>query len=113
MIQSANLAVTPSEGETLRALLLLAHELDVSRCYLYRGAVHFSLGHPYTLAIRPESGGRFRVEACVGGERVDSLWTLADDQARLVELARELSALVTPTRDGDRVVQTGRPIRRN
>lgn len=112
MIPSANLAVTPSEDETLRVLLLLARELE-TRCYLYRGAAHFSLGHPYTLAVRPESGRRFRVEACVGGERVDSLWTLADDQARLVELARELRALVTQPRDGDRVSQTGRPIRRN
>lgn len=60
-------------------------------CWLYQRRFHFALElDGWTLAVSPESAGRFRLEACRWTRPVLTLWVLEDDGDRLEATVREL-----------------------
>jgi hypothetical protein len=77
---------TPDVDATLHALRLVAAALGTDVCWHYQGRFHFKLSDAWTLAIRPESAGRFRVETCRWTVPRSTLWAFAGDDARLVSL---------------------------
>lgn len=79
-------AAKPSDASVFQALLLIASTLGQRYAYWHRGRYHFALADDWSIAVSPESAGRFRVEACRYTEPVDTLWTLADDRERLAGL---------------------------
>lgn len=95
MTPREHLAAQPNVDATLRALRLVGEALGVGEAYWYAGRCHFDIGHPFTLAVRPESAGRFRLEACRWTRPRDTLFSFATDEARLVALALELRDAVT------------------
>lgn len=95
MTPRAHSIAPPSVDDTLRALRLVAEALGTDDCYWYGGRFHFNVGHPYSLAIKPESAGRFRLEACRYTRARGTLFSFATDEARLVALACELRDVVT------------------
>lgn len=85
------LAATPAIDRIESTLQRVAELLDVDRCFLYRRSYHFSLGEGWTIAITPESAGRFRVAACKWSRPVVPFWTLATDVDRLAGLVLDLA----------------------
>lgn len=62
-------------------------------CWLYQRRFHFPLDEDgWTIAIHPESAGRFRVEACRWTRPVITLWAHENDGARLADVVLELAA---------------------
>ena len=82
----------PDLAATLGALDVVAAALDADVCWLYRGGYHFRLPlDDWTLALTPESAGRFRIEACHRTLPRSTVWVLAHDVARLAHVAREIA----------------------
>lgn len=92
-----NTCAPPDVDATLRALRLLGDALGLTVAYHYQGRFHFKLSDCWTLAVKPESAGRFRVEACRWSRARCTLWSFEGDDGRLVSLARELQDVVTRT----------------
>jgi hypothetical protein len=78
--------------ERLRGVLdmvgvLVGHD----ECYAWRRAFHFPFGGgDYTLAISPDSADRIRLDLCLHGVPLASLWSRCDDDVRLARLVAEL-----------------------
>lgn len=81
-------AVRPTDRQTVAALIAIRDALGQPAAYWFEGRFHFPLGGSWTLALSPESAGRFQVACCRSGRLVASMWSLADDQDRLADLAR-------------------------
>lgn len=85
----------PGADAVLRALRLVALVLERPVTRYYQGRFHFLLTGAWTLAIRPDSAGRFRVEACKWTRPGVTLWAFAGDDDRLVELTEAIRDVVT------------------
>lgn len=85
------LAAPPAPDRTLRVLRRVGAELGLSRCWVYQRRFHFSLGDGWTIALSPESAGRFRIEVCRWTRPVDTLWALARDDDRLMGLVADFA----------------------
>jgi hypothetical protein len=86
-----SLSCTP----TFDALRFVADQLGVSVCHYHRGAFHFALGRPgATVAIRPDSAGRFCVMACQYAVACDKKWVSSTDRARLARLVTEATEVM-------------------
>lgn len=91
----------PDTDAVLRALRLVALVLERPVTRYYQGRFHFKLTEAWTLAIRPESANRFRVEACKWSRPGVTLWSFAGDDDRLVALAEAINdAVVTHDQPG-------------
>lgn len=83
----------PSPEQTRRALMVIGDVLEQDACWLYGRAYHFLLdwlADDWTLTLRPESAGRFRVELQRGMRPVATLWTLAGEDRRLAGIVLHL-----------------------
>lgn len=83
---------TPSPEGTRRTLERVGALLGADICWLYRRGYHFLLGDGRSIAIAPESAGRFRVESCEWARTVDTFWVRADDPSRLAEVVLKFAA---------------------
>lgn len=94
-------ATRPSDSATYLALVRVGALLGFRRVHHYHGTYHFAFGGGWSLAISPESAGRFRVEACRWGVPMDTLWAFADDDDRLggvvLAVAEEIEAVRSGT----------------
>jgi hypothetical protein len=62
----------------------------INTCWLYQRRYHFSVGQGFTIALSPDSAGRFRVDTCRLTRTVSSLWVLGDDHDSLAGVALAL-----------------------
>lgn len=62
--------------------------LDVKVCWYHRGSFHFRVSDDYTVAVKGDTNGRFRVSLCYLTAPVDTKWAAAHDRARLAQLVR-------------------------
>lgn len=87
----------PSDRDTYLTLVRVGALLGFRRVHHYHGRYHFAFGDGWSLAVSPESAGRFRVEACRWGHPEATLWTFADDDDRLggvvLAVAEEIEAV--------------------
>lgn len=83
---------TPTTRETIDALRRVGATLDTSVAYHLDGRFHFALSGDWSLALSPDSAGRFRLDACYRAVPVASLWALARDTERLDRLVLSASA---------------------
>lgn len=97
MTTREHLVAPPNVDATLHALRLVSAALGEDVCWHYQGRFHFKVNEAWTIAVRPESAGRFRVEACRWTLPRATLWSFAGDDARLVSLACDLRDVVTQT----------------
>lgn len=79
-------AQKPSDARTFQALVLVASILGHRYAYWHRGRYHFTIDDEWSVAVSPESGDRFRVEACRYTVPVGRVWSLAGDADRLAGL---------------------------
>lgn len=82
----------PNIREIVEALRLVGATLDAGAAYWLDGRFHFTLDGDWTLAISPDSAGRFRLDCCHLSRPCASLWVLARDRTRLERLVRSASA---------------------
>lgn len=82
--------MSPTGAETYEALLLIASVLGMHSCWLYRRRYHFTVGEGWTIALSPDSAGRFRLDTCRHTRIESSLWVLGDDHASLACVAAAL-----------------------
>lgn len=59
-------------------------------CWLFQRRYHFTVGRGWTIALSPDSAGRFRVDTCRYTRTVESLWVLHDDHASLAAVVISL-----------------------
>lgn len=85
------LAAPPAIDRTESTLRRVGELLGVERCFFYRGSYHFPLGEGWSIAITPESAGRFCVASCSWSRPVIRYWTHATDDDRLAGLVLELA----------------------
>lgn len=88
-------APTPTGKQTWATLVELGELFDTETCWLHRGSFHFKVpaADDLTISLTPESGERFRVEACHLTAPCATVWCLADDHARLAEVVFDLCAV--------------------
>lgn len=93
----------PSGTDTYSALQRIAGVLGMHSCWLYQRRYHFTVGAGWTIALSPDSAGRFRLDTCRHTRTVSSLWVLGDDHddlAGFVLSLRDQLGVATPE-DGD------------
>jgi hypothetical protein len=99
MLTQTSHAPSPSPAETLSALQCIADVLGMHTCWLYRCRWHFSVGAGFTIALSPDSAGRFRIDTCRRTRTVSSLWVLPEDRdslAGIVHARRQLLDVPSP-----------------
>ncbi len=79
-------AQKPSDAKVFQALVLVAGLLGHRYTYFHRGRYHFAIDDEWSVAVSPESGNRFRVEACRYTVPVGRVWALAENPERLAGL---------------------------
>lgn len=79
---------TPSPEATMATLRRVGGELGLDHCYALHRSYHFVIGSGWTIAIKPEAAGRFRVDRCKSARPASSLWTHDGDDERLAGLVR-------------------------
>jgi len=84
-------ATTPTPAETRSALRRIRDLLDLRIVFLHQGRWHFPLEDGWTISLLPDSGRRFRIEACHRGRPCVTLWTFAGDDARLAAILAEVT----------------------
>lgn len=84
----------PTDRSLIAALRFAGDVLGSPAAYVLDGRYHFRLDGRWSVAISPESAGRFRVDVCTGGEIRATLWTLAGDRDRLADLVLSAQAEV-------------------
>jgi len=77
------------DAVTLDVLRYVGNLLGQDVCWFLRGAFHFKLGNEWTVALSPESAGRFRVDTCHLTASRATKWCRATDRSRLDLLIRE------------------------
>lgn len=70
-------------------LKFIGNLLGVGVCWYHRGSFHFKVGVDRTVAVTPDSAGRFRVDTCHLTVPVDTKWTATHDRARLAQIVRD------------------------
>jgi hypothetical protein len=88
MLTQTSHAPSPSPAETFTALQRIADVLGMHTCWLYQRRWHFSVGEGWTIALSPDSGGRFRIDTCRHTRTVASLWVLAEHRDSLADVVR-------------------------
>lgn len=87
----------PAPDATYRALQAVGEVLGREVCWAHGHGFHFEFDDGWTIAIRPDSVERLRVELCRFTRSVSALWTPAADLDRLREavlcLADQLAGL--------------------
>lgn len=89
----------PSIQQLIRAVRRAAILLDAgSATYCFDGRFRLALAGDWSLVISADSAGRLRLEACLSGRVKATMWCLASDTRRFVELvgaaSEEAAALV-------------------
>lgn len=71
---------------------LVADTLEIRprKCWYHLGRFHFRLDAEWTIALKPESAGRIRVECCHLTAPCATMWVRVDDLRRLTEIVHEL-----------------------
>jgi hypothetical protein len=88
MLTQSSHTRSPSPADTFAALQCIAGELGMHTCWLYQRRWHFSVGEGWTIALSPDSGGRFRIDTCRYTRTMASLWVLAEHRDRLAGVVR-------------------------
>lgn len=66
---------------------VVAAELGAEQgVYCYGGAIGVPIGNGWSLAISADYAERLRIDACLDGRVVASMWSFAGDDDRLAEL---------------------------
>lgn len=100
-MRTTDLLVAPPAPDRTRLVLERMGELlDANVAWLYQRRYHFALGDGWTIALSPESAGRFRLEACRWTRPAATLWARAGDEDRLAGLVLELAAEIEGVREG-------------
>lgn len=94
------LTLPPAPDRIRRTLLAVGELLDLDRCWLYQRRYHFSIADGWTIAVKPESAGRLRIEACHWTRPASTLWTLAEDEDRLAGAVLELRERIDGVHQG-------------
>jgi hypothetical protein len=84
--------MTPNMRQTIDALRAAGAVLGTSVAYHLDGRFHFELAGDWSLALSPETAGRFRLDVCHLARPVASLWCLTRDRERLERLVLSASA---------------------
>lgn len=85
----------PCAGVTFDILRAVSDQLGVSVCYYLRGWFHFELARPgLTLAVKPDSAGRYCVAVCEYAARRDIKWVSSTDRARLARIVAEATEVM-------------------
>lgn len=85
----------PCTGVTFDLLRSVSDQLGVSVCFYLGGTFHFELGRRgWTLAVKPDSAGRFRVSVCEFAAEVSTKWVSSTDRARLARLVTEATEVI-------------------
>lgn len=88
------IARTPTDRQTIEALRHAARALETDAAYVFEGRFHFRLDSRWSVAISPDSAGRFRVSIFRGARERATLWALAGDRDRLADLVLSAKAEV-------------------
>lgn len=88
------MARRPTGKQTWDTLVWLGEVFDTKTCWLHEGSFHFKLPgeDELTISLTPESAERFKVEACCLTVPLATVWSPADDRARLTAVILDLSA---------------------
>jgi hypothetical protein len=98
MLTQTSAAAPPDTATVFNALRGAADALGQNFAYGLDGTFHFSLGDGWSISVCPESAGRLRLQACRWTSPVATLWTAAEDIARLKSLVVELEAEIERVR---------------
>lgn len=84
----------PTGKQTWDTLVWLGELFGTKTCWLHEGSFHFKVpgDDELTIALTPESAGRFRVEGCRLTVPCATVWTPVDDRARLAAVILDLNA---------------------
>jgi hypothetical protein len=77
---------SPDTRSLIETLRFVGGLLDTDVAYVLDGRFHFRLDSRWSLALSPHDAGRFRLDACTGGEVRASMWAKAEDRDRLAAL---------------------------
>jgi len=86
--------------QLVRAVKIAAETLGSDQAtYIFDGRISIPLTGGWALTLSPDDAGRLRLEACLSGRVVATMWCLDHDDDRLRALARsietETAALTT------------------
>lgn len=84
-----NVSHLTGDCELHSALRFVGDLLGVKVCWFYRGAFHFVVNRDRSVAIVPDTAGRYRVQTCHLTVVVDTKWVRTHDRARLAALVRD------------------------
>lgn len=87
-------ALKPTDRQTIEILRFVARVLETDAAYVFEGRFHFRLDSRWSVAISPESAGRFQVSVFRGARHRATLWVLAGDRDRLADLVLAAKAEV-------------------
>jgi hypothetical protein len=76
----------PSDKSLLETLRFVGSLLGTTAAGVYEGRFYFRLDGRWSVAISPDSAGRFRVDVCVGAAPRATMWARAGDTDRLADL---------------------------
>lgn len=76
----------PSDKRLLETLRFVGSLLDATAAGVYEGRFYFPLDGRWSVAISPDSAGRFRVDVCTGVRTRATMWVRAGDTDRLADL---------------------------
>lgn len=96
-------APSPSAVEIHAALQSIAAVFGMHTCWLYQRRYHFSVGAGWTIALSPDSAGRFRLDTCRHTRTVSSLWVLENERVSVAVIAlvlRDQLGVPTPEHGG-------------
>lgn len=87
-------APQPNDRSLIAALRCVGEALGTTVAYVHAGRFYFRLDSRWSLAISPDSAGRFRLDACQGVRVRATMWARAGDRDRLADLAQSAQAEV-------------------
>jgi hypothetical protein len=95
------LTAPPAPDRTWATLQRVGALLGLTRCWYWNRAYHFPVGDEgWTIAVRPESAGRFRVDGCQWSVPRVTLWALASDEDRLAGAVLDLREQIEGVQSG-------------
>lgn len=84
----------PTPCRVARTLRRVGELLGDTQCFYSRGRFHFPLGAGWSIAVAPESAGRFRIECCHLSRPRTTLWSLDGEDDHLAGVILELTRMV-------------------